>query len=239
MTSRDQRHDQAAYEDDVRDERRHEPGHAYDADAAAYRDDRPAHHDLDAGPARATAAGPADDLAAERERYGGAKVGSAFFGWLAAMGLAVLLTTLLAAGGTALGLANPDTAGNLDAGDASIALTGAVALLVIIFLAYLGGGYVAGRMARLDGARQGLAVWLWAVLAAVALAVVAVVAGKEYDVQAQLNSLPRIPVGEGDLTRTGIAAAVAAAVVSLVGAVLGGVLGMRYHRRVDRARWEA
>ena len=64
--------------------------------------------------------GPADDLAAERERYGGVKVGSAFFGWLAAMGLAVLLTSLVAAGGTALGLADADTAENLDASEGSI-----------------------------------------------------------------------------------------------------------------------
>jgi hypothetical protein len=35
----------------------------------------------------------------QRERYGGVKVGAAFFGWLTAMGTAVLLTALLAAAG--------------------------------------------------------------------------------------------------------------------------------------------
>jgi hypothetical protein len=238
MTSREQRDDRTGYQDDVRDERRHEPDRGHDADGTAYRDDRPTHHDLETRRSAVTT-GPADDLAAERERYGGVKVGSAFFGWLAAMGLAVLLTSLVAAGGTALGLADADTAENLDASEGSIALAGAAAVLVILFVAYLGGGYVAGRMARLDGARQGFAVWVWAVVVAAVLAVVAVVAGDEYDVQAQLNNFPRIPVGEGDLTTTGIVAAVAAAVVSLVGAVLGGVLGMRYHRRMDRARWAA
>ena len=42
----------------------------------------------------------ADDRALvdrEREAFGGLKMGSAFFGWLSAMGMAVLLTALLAA----------------------------------------------------------------------------------------------------------------------------------------------
>ena len=37
--------------------------------------------------------------------FGGIKIGSAFFGWLAATGMAVLLTALVAAAGTAVGLA--------------------------------------------------------------------------------------------------------------------------------------
>ena len=37
---------------------------------------------------------------------------------------------------------------------------GGIAVLVVLFLAYLAGGYVAGRMSRFDGARQGLAVWV-------------------------------------------------------------------------------
>jgi len=66
------------------------------------------------------------------------------------------------------------------------------------------------------------------------VAVAGVVAGAEFDVLAQLNSFPRIPVSEGDLTTAGIIAAVAAALVSLLGAILGGRAGMRFHRRVDR-----
>jgi hypothetical protein len=50
-----------------------------------------------------------------------------------------------------------------------------------------------------------------------------------------LNNFPRIPVDEGDLTTSGVVAAVAVALVSLLGAVLGGSAGMRFHRKVDRA----
>src|ERR671920_797588 len=46
----------------------------------------------------------------EREALGGVKVGSAFFGWLAATGMAVLLTALVAAGGAAVSLAQGDDA---------------------------------------------------------------------------------------------------------------------------------
>lgn len=43
-------------------------------------------------------------LEREKARYGGMKFGSAFFGWLTATGTAVILTAVLAATGTAVGL---------------------------------------------------------------------------------------------------------------------------------------
>ena len=67
------------------------------------------------------------------------------------------------------------------------------------------------------------------------VAVLGAVAGSKYDVLAQLNSFPRIPVNEGSLTTGGIIALLVVAVASLAGAVLGGLAGMRFHRRVDRA----
>lgn len=77
-------------------------------------------------------------------------------------------------------------------------------LLVILFIAYYAGGYVAGRMARFDGAKQGIAVWLWALVIAIVVAVVLAVAGSEYNVLSQLNSLPRVPISEGHLATGGI-----------------------------------
>ena len=47
-----------------------------------------------------------DAVAVQRARFGGIKWGAAFFGWLSANGLAVLLVALLSAAGVALGLAN-------------------------------------------------------------------------------------------------------------------------------------
>jgi hypothetical protein len=174
-----------------------------------------------------------DAVTAQRERYGGIKWGAAFFGWLSANGLAVILIALLSAGGVVLGLAqNVDSADDAAAQASSVGIAGAVAVLVVLFLAYLAGGYVAGRMARFDGIRQGVAVWLIGLLVVVLLAVAGVVLGAEYNVLQQLN-LPRIPVDEGVATTAGIITLVAILLVTLLGAVLGGKLGDRYHRRID------
>ncbi len=176
--------------------------------------------------------------AREREAFGGIKIGSAFFGWLAATGMAVLLTALVAAAGTAVGLAtNPDvnTAVGRAASNQTVGIVGIIVLLVILFASYYSGGYVAGRMARFNGAKQGFMVWIWALIAAVLVAVLGMIAGEQFNILAQLNSFPRIPVNEGQVTTTGIIAAVVVALVALAGAVVGGMAGMHFHRKVDRA----
>jgi hypothetical protein len=177
-------------------------------------------------------------VAREKQQFGGIQIGSAFFGWLAATGTAVLLTALVAAAGTAVGLAtNTDVneAVNQATTNQTVGLAGIIALLVILFVAYYCGGYVAGRMARFNGAKQGLMVWVWAIIAAIVVAVLGLVAGQRFNILANLNSFPRIPVNEGQLNAMGITAAVVVTVVALIGAVLGGLAGMHFHRKVDRA----
>jgi L-asparagine transporter-like permease len=90
-------------------------------------------------------------------------------------------------------------------------------------------------MARFNGAKQGIMVWIWALIFAILVAILGMVAGEQFNVLANLNSFPRIPINEGQLTTTSIIAAVVVAAVALVGAVLGGLAGMRFHRKVDRA----
>ena len=70
-------------------------------------------------------------------------------------------------------------------------------------IAYFAGGYVAGRMSRFDGGRQGLAVWIWSIVAIAALAILGALAGEEYNLFAALE-LPRIPIDEGDVTTGGV-----------------------------------
>lgn len=212
----------------------------YDQDPAVYDQDPPVYDRDPAG-----AAVPADrtlrDDVLERERseFGGMKFGSAFFGWLTATGMGVLLTALVAAAGAAVGLGTAggsvkNATDQANANAATVGLIGAIALAVILFVAYFCGGYVAGRMARFDGVKQGIAVWLWAVIIAVIIAGIGLIFGSRYNILANLNSFPRIPLNEGSLTITGILTAVIVAIVSLGGAILGGISGMRYHRRVDR-----
>src|SRR5947208_2840332 len=130
----------------------------------------------------------------QRDRFGGLRWGAGFFGWLAAAGLAAILAGIVAAAGAALGLTKGSTQ--------TIGVGGGIALVAVLFVAYVAGGYVAGRMARFDGTRQGLGVWLWGILVAGAIALLAVLAGSKYNVLDQLN-LPRIPVDQGTLTRGG------------------------------------
>jgi hypothetical protein len=82
-------------------------------------------------------------------------------------------------------------------------------------------------------------VWVWALIAAIVVAVLGMVAGQRFNILASLNSFPRIPVNEGQLNTMSIIAAIVVAVVALVGAVLGGLAGMRFHRKVDRAGFAA
>ena len=175
-------------------------------------------------------------LARQKEEHGGVKVGSAFFGFLTAVGVAALLTGLITAAGTAVSLATGTDAAEAaeSASVETVGLVGGIVLLAVVFLAYFCGGYVASRMARFNGIAQGLAVWVWALVVAAVVAVLGLVAGDQYDVLADLNAFPRLPVSEGDLTTGGIVAALVLVLVSLLGAVAGGLSGMRFHRRVDR-----
>jgi hypothetical protein len=188
-------------------------------------------------------------VAQQKQQFGGIKWGSAFFGWLTATGTALLLTALVAAAGTAIGLATADTGAGQAVDEATraaqdpttaatVGLTGSIVLLVILFLAYVCGGYVAGRMARFSGVKQGVAVWVWAVVIAIVVAALGALAGSQFDVLANLNGLPRLPINEGTLTTGGIIAALLALAAALAGAILGGLAGMRYHRKVDRAGFD-
>jgi len=174
-----------------------------------------------------------DDRA--RERFGGVNWGAAFFGWLSANGLTVLLIAIAAAAGTAVGLTTVSTqqaADRVTSSPETVGLGSAVLLLLILAVGYFAGGYVAGRMSRFDGARQGLGVWLIGLLVTVLLAVAGLAFGAKYNVLSRLD-LPRIPVDEGSLGAGGLVALVAVLVVTLVAAVLGGKAGHRYHDKVD------
>jgi hypothetical protein len=182
---------------------------------------------------RGPVVGP-DTMTAVRERQrmhvGGISWGAALFGFLSAAGLAAILTALLVAAGVAIGLSQVKDAANGDA--ETIGLGGGILLLIVLSIAWYCGGYVAGRMSRFDGGRQGLAVWAWSLLFAVLVAAAAAIGGSQYNVLDRLN-LPRLPTSNETLTTGGAIALAATAVVTLVFAILGGKAGERFHRRID------
>jgi hypothetical protein len=198
-------------------------------------DTRPLHR------ADARDSGPAE-VAPERRHlagevdpeYRGFKGGAAFFGWLVAIGLIALLTGIVSAIAAAVGYAitiDWNTA-KADAGTIGIA-SGAV-LLLILAIAYYNGGYVAGRLARFDGARQGFGVWLIGVVVTAVVAGIAALAGSQYDIFNRVE-LPSLPISTDTLTTGGVVAIAAAVVITLIAAVIGGKRGQWYHRRIDKS----
>jgi len=177
-------------------------------------------------------------VARQKEEFGGMKFGSAFFGWLTATGTAVLLTALAAGAGALVGISatdSADEASDVAAENAdTIGLVSAIALLVILFVAYYCGGYVAGRMARFDGIKQGIAVWIWGVVIAIIVAIIGAIAGSQWEVLRSVGGIPSLPIGDG-VTTAAIITALLALAAALAGAIVGGLVGMRFHRRVDRA----
>ena len=176
----------------------------------------------------------------EKEHFGGMKFGSAFFGWLTATGMFVLLSALAGAVAALFGAGANLSTSDLTSGSAeaqSTGITAAVVLGVILLLSYFAGGYVAGRMARFSGIKQGVAVWLWAVIVAVVLAIIGFIAGNQANVSERFQGLG-VPSSQ-DLTGPGLIGLLIVAAVALIGAILGGLAGMRYHRKIDRADFDA
>jgi hypothetical protein len=173
-----------------------------------------------------------DTRALQRDEFGGLNWGAAFFGWLVAVGVATLLTAILSAAGAAIGLTSTSSS-EAESSAETIGIVGGVLFLLVLLVAYFAGGYVAGRMSRFDGPRQGGGVWVIGLLVTVLLAVAGVLLGGEYNVLSQLN-LPRIPIDEGTLTTGGVIALVAVVLGTLLAAVMGGKAGTRYHRKIDK-----
>jgi hypothetical protein len=170
----------------------------------------------------------------EHQAYGGAiQWDAAFFGWLAAIGLAAILVALAVGAGVAVGLT--DVGDTADEQAERLTAGGGALLVAILAVSYLAGGYVAGRMARFDGWRQGLGVWLLALLMTGGLALAAWIGGGDVNPLDDLE-LPRVPVEEeAGLTTGGAIALGAIAVATLGAAIAGGIFGERFHRAVDEA----
>ncbi len=160
---------------------------------------------------------------------------TAFFGLLSALGLAVLLVAMLLGALVAAGVSDfGETAStffdHLSAG-------GGASAIAILTLSYLTGGYVAARMARFDGWRQGLGVWLLSALVVAAGVVTAWISGGTLDPTDSI-SLPGNPIDTGPLQNGWILFGVGV-LLSLLAAIAGGLMGESYHRALDREQAEA
>jgi len=173
-----------------------------------------------------TAADPYAGIHAARERFGGIDIPASLVGMLTALSAVLILAGLV---GAAVGVVGYQTGLEENAEDLSIgSLIGGVAIL---FVAYLIGGWAAGRIARYDGARNGFATGIWTLVFAAILAALGAWAGAEYDVFENVQ-LPQW-FDEDALTLPAIASGIGAILAMFVGGIIGGLWGERYHRRAD------
>jgi hypothetical protein len=168
-----------------------------------------------------------------REEWGGMNIGAGFFGWLVAVGMAVLLSSIISAVAAAVGDANDITQSQLQRQSGEISVGAAIVLLGVLLISFYAGGYVAGRMSRFDGARQGWAVWLISLFIIVVAAIIGAAYGSEYDIMNRVD-IPDVPIPTEDLTLGGAVTIAAAVFATLLAALAGGKAGTHYHRRVDR-----
>jgi hypothetical protein len=159
---------------------------------------------------------------------------TAFFGLLCALGLAALLVAMV--------LGALVAAGAIDFGETAstffdhLTASGGAIAIAILALSYVTGGYVAARMARFDGWRQGLGVWLLSALVVAAGAVTAWISGGTLDPTDSI-SLPGNPIDTGPL-QNDWALFGACVLLSLLAAIAGGLMGEGYHRALDREQAE-
>lgn len=112
----------------------------------------------------------------------------------------------------------------------------ALATAVTLFIAYLFGGYVAGRMARRAGLLHGVLVFVASiVVAAIAGGIVAVLANgqEERDMRSNLRNIG-IPTSTDQLKAVAITGAIVSLAAILLGAIVGGILGERWHTKLAR-----
>jgi hypothetical protein len=165
--------------------------------------------------------------------YRGFKFGAAFFGWLIAVSMSVLL--LAAVSAAALGTAQilDYSRSDAEADPGAAAITAAAVSILMLALAYYIGGYVAGRLSRFDGGRNGFGVWMISLLITVIAAGVGAFINHQYDTLADLNR-PDVNLTDNILTLGGGIAAAALLLLTLGAAIVGGKAGKRYHDKIDR-----
>jgi len=171
-----------------------------------------------------------------REKFGGLNWGACFFGWLVAIAVAILLTSIVGAVVAAAGSSTSVTQSEAERRLGDIGLAAAIVLLVVLGVGYFAGGYVAGRMSRFDGARQGLGVWLIGLVVTVLAIALGAIFGSQYNVLNRVN-LPNLPISTEQLGWGAAITAAAVIALTLLAAMLGGKVGHRYHSRVDRVAW--
>ncbi len=165
-------------------------------------------------------------VAEARDRFGGIDIPATLVGMLTALAVLLLLGGLI---GAAIGAIGYQT--GLEGAAEELSIAGLVAGLLTLLIAFVIGGWAAGRIARYDGGKNGLLTAGWAIVLAAILSALAAALGAEYDVFRNVE-LPQF-FSRDAATIGGIVSAIVAIAVMLLGGFVGGKWGERYHRRAD------
>src|SRR5215218_1248923 len=172
-----------------------------------------------------------------RDMYGGVDWLASFLGFVFAIVLGTIFSAVVGLVLVPFGITPDFSGGQIGAS----VITGLALLGVLIFLTFFFGGYVAGRLARFDGGRNGAMVLVWMFIVVVILALAAAIfsgflpAGMAEGIT---NLIDRIVSTASNLAGggvVGLVAAAAALLLALLGGALGGRMGSRYHTEIDRA----
>ena len=158
--------------------------------------------------------------------FGGFSVTSVLAGVLVAYGAFAILAGLAAAALDAFG---DDT--DLTTDWETLGTTGGIVVAGLLFLAYLFGGYVAGRMARRNGVAHGAGVLVLGIVVVAAVAALARSGADPDAIASNLRSLG-IPTTADEWGQAGTVAGIASLVAVVLGSLLGGALGERWHARL-------
>ena len=172
-----------------------------------------------------------------RHMYGGVDWLASFLGLVFAIVLGAVFSAVAGLVLVPFGITPALSGGQIGAS----VITGLALLGVLIFLTFFFGGYVAGRLARFDGGRNGAMVLVWMFIVVLILALAAVIfsgflPGGIAGVLG--NLLDRIVSTADNLAGAGIVGLVTAAaalLLAFLGGSLGGRMGSRYHAEIDRA----
>lgn len=174
-----------------------------------------------------TVADPYAGIAAAHERFGGIDIPASLVGMLTALSTTLILAGLV---GAAVGAVGYQT--GLESNAEDLSLWSMIGGIAVLFVAYVIGGWAAGRIARYDGARNGFATGVWTLVLGAILAGLGAWAGSEYDIFENVD-LPQW-FDTDAFTTAAIISGVAAVAAMFAGGIIGGLWGEHYHRRADR-----
>jgi hypothetical protein len=170
-----------------------------------------------------------------RDMYGGVDWLASFLGFVFVLVAGAIFSAVAAVVLAPLGFSL-----NLTGPLGAAVITGLVLLGVLIFLTYFFGGYVAGRLARFDGGRNGAMLLVWTLLTGLLLLLAAGVfsgflpGGAADAIGGSMDMVLSALDGISQAGIVGIVVVAGALLLALLGGLLGGRLGSRYHAEIDR-----